>query len=469
MFNKLAVFGMLWLHGGFAHGKQWDVPTYLNKSLDLDENIKTAKIQRQISQANYESATDTFQNSLEVRPNIYRRELSLPNSTTGTLSDSRTGMTFDMKQILPTGSLLGLQGTRFFEKANPKFNGLNSDYKIYFEQALWKNAFGSMYRERRESASFRIQQMATAETRALIESCLSSLELYLNAYLSQEEIKIYQQVYNDGEKANSLAESGYQQKLLRKVDYLNAQSDFFRVKTELVKAKAMYQQRMSLFKTKIIEEISDDDTLSEPQGYFSQIQPPKVLKIEDVVAYQSAKAKIEAESAAYKAKRSESRSDISLGVASGKTTSVSQATATTFGEAVQDTLEVYLRFRLPIINKTLSADVSNAHYNMQVAEIEKSLLERQIRQQFAQLNIDEKNFNEQIEISQKNQKIKNLQLNEARKLLQVGRIQFEEYVRYRDSYFTEKTNELRLKSSLWQTKAKLAQFDDRIVHYCQGS
>lgn len=461
----LVLFGMT-----PVQAKTWDIQGYLQASLELDENLKSAHLQQQISMANYDSATDTFQNSLELRPNYYRRELKLPYSTTGALSDARTGMTFDMKQSLPTGSMVGFLGTRYFEKANPDFNGLNSDYKLYFEQALWRNSFGAMFRGQKESAESRVRQMSVTETKTLVDSCISSLELFLNAYLSQEEMKILEQVYKDGERAYSLAETGFQQRVLRKIDFLNAQSDFLRLKNELVKAKTLYEQRLAAVQFKISGETSlQRDIFNDPRSYFEQMTTPTILKMDEVMSYQAAIAKLEAESAAYRAKKSGSRSEVNVGVAGGRTTSISQATATTFGEALQSTVEVYVRLKLPLINKTLTAEVSNAFYNMQLAEIEKSLLERQIRQQFSQLTLDETYLREQIDIAVKNQKIKSQQLDEARRLLRVGKIQFEEYVRYRDSYFTEKTNELRLRSSLWQAKAKLAQFDQKIVNYCRGA
>jgi len=439
---------------------------FIKRYLELDEEFQQSGWQKKNAEADLGKARDYFQNTLTLQPTHSKSENSTEGNVIPYVEQSRDSIGGSMTQTLPTGSILGAEGTYYFDDVNPRLPGLNSEYRLYFEQSLWRNSFGSLFRRRVDAAEARVEQFDWGEDRVMLDSCIASVELYLNTYLTQEQSRIAQQVYQDAQKAKKITEQGYDQRVVRKIDYLNSRSDYLRVQTEALQAQTSWEQRMNTFKIKIAAGDASAFELKEPDAFFSRIQFNPNLNIAESVHAREAVARMNADHANYRAVSNESRPQVNLGVSVARRTSVIAAGAF-LADIQSDQMDIYLKLELPLINRTRRGNIDSAFAQYKISEIERSQVERQLRDDFQKLLLNEKQFTEQIKLSKENQNIKGQQLNEAQKLLRIGRIEFEEYVRYRDSFFDEKVNELQLKTNLWQTRTRLGQYDSSLFQVCR--
>jgi outer membrane protein TolC len=275
------------------------------------------------------------------------------------------------------------------------------------------------------------------------------------------------QAFEVAEKAKKIAENGFKQSFLRKIDYLNSQSDYLKVKNDRLRVQAELEQRLNTLKVQAEEEGLSSE-LANPDDFFEKVPLISQLPKEQILKLQSLTAQIEAQRLQYYAEKNRARSAVDLGAETRRTQSL-QASNTGLLNAQQEVTQVYLRLQLPIINKTLKADVAMAHHNWMMSEFEKQKQEKLILDQFFQNLTQFKNRQNQQQIALENIKIKKAQLQEANKLLRIGRIEFNDYVIYRDSLLNEELGLLRIQSALWQLKARLAQYDTTFLKKCKDT
>ncbi len=445
--------------------KPLELTTYIKRNLVVNEQIQQADLQKLIANEKKNRASDFFQNSLTLQPGFYIRDFK--SDLGNAFHEERNSLYGMFKQRLPTGSVIGAESTYFLDDVNPTVGGLNNEYRIFIEQPLWRNSFGSLWRRQQDSASAEVLQQEITLQATIVDSCLTSTENFLNAYVSQAENILYLQAYKVAEKAKKIAERGFANSFLRKIDYLNSQSDFLKVKTELLRTQTEVQQRFNTLRVQA-EDQNFQGPILDPKSFFDKTPLVQELNKENVLKLQALTAQIEAQKQNYFAEKNKNRSAVDLGA---ETRSSRSVLPTTFGliDAQQEITQVYLRLELPLINKTMRAEVATAFHNWQLSEFEKQKQEKLIIDQFFQNLAQFKNREEQHKISLENVKIKQAQLSEATKLLKIGRIEFNDYVIYRDSLLIEEVTLLRVQTTLWQLKARLAQYDTSFLNQCKDA
>lgn len=462
---------ILFISMGYAQDSQevqWSFKSYLQEFLKQDEKFFEAQYNKEVTTGNAQSDFDVFQNTLELQPTYTNTELSTPN---GNFFQERSNIEGKITQLLPTGSTLSLSGNKFYDDPNNALGGLDLEYNVFFEQALWQNAFGYGTRSLKKSARARIEEATYAENQALLDSCLNAAEVYLAAYLGQEKKLLSEELLNDSQKALSIARRGYDRRILRKIDFLNARSDFLQVKATNLNAKMNYEQTLSTLLTRVAKfNVKTLPSLSEPNTFFAQMQVPTVFDKEKIESLKRSLASIEADKHSYYAVKSQNRSKVNFGFNGGHSQRLSATgvSAGAFNQNDTDYVQVYLKLELPIVNRTQDGAIDASFYQWQISQVQNQRLEKDLRNQFKQLHVEIEKLESELKISQENQNIKKQQLKEAERLLKVGKINFDDYTNYRDSFFSEKENELDIKSSLWQNKTKLSQFGDNLGPYCRG-
>ncbi|MBY0384562.1 TolC family protein [bacterium] len=442
-----------------------DLASYIKKNLLVNEDILQADIRKLISQEKKNRASDVFQNSLTLQPGFYNRDFS---SEAGPgFHEERTSVYGLFTQRLPTGSVIGAESTYFLNDVNPTVGGgMNQDYRFYIEQPLWRNSFGSLWRRQQDSANAEVEQMSFSVQATLVDSCITSAENFITAYVSQEESRLYKEAYEVAEKAQQIAQNGYAKSFLRKIDYLNSQSDFLKVKTDTLRTEADFKQKLNTLRVQ-----SEDENLvqklNSPQNFFEKTPLVTQMQKEQIYKLQSLNSQVEAQKQQYYAEKNRNRSAVNLGAETRTVKSVSVVSGSGIVDTQQDISQIYLRLELPIVNKSMRADVATAYNNWQLSEYEKQKQEKLIVDQFYQNLTQFKNREEQLKIAQENIKIKKSQLQEGQKLLKIGRIEFNEYIIYRDSLLNEELGLLRVQAALWQLKARLAQYDSTFLNQCK--
>lgn len=447
----------------------WTFSTFLREFLEEDENYTRAKIDRKVADSQYLVASDLFQSTLSLQPTYLKTKTLYSDGITPDVEQSRKSLQGSLRQILPTGTEFNFEGTHFLDDVDPFLGGTNKQYNGFIEQSLWRDAFGYGSRSRRSAAEENIEGFKQAEEKALLASCINAAEVYLSAYLGQEKRRIRDDAFKDSKKALDIAKRGYDQRLLRKIDYLAARADFIQVQASQIKASLDQEKSISTLNIRVARwEAPQLVPLSEPDSFFNNINYPKEFVKDNVAAYKESLAKVESGKYNYYAIKSENRSRVNLGLGAGRSTRVGATPSSpNFTDTDNDFVQIYLKLELPIINRTQDGNVSASYYQWQKSETEAHLVEKDLRDQFSQLHLEQQRLKKELELSTENQDIKKQQFEEAKRLLSAGKLDFVDYIRYRDSFLDEKENTLNIKSDLWQSRAKLAQYDSNFVNYCR--
>jgi outer membrane protein TolC len=448
---------------------QWSFSSYLKEFLEEDENYVRAKLDKKVSESQYLVASDLFQNTLTLQPTYLKTKTLYSDGATPNVEQSRKSLQGGFQQLLPTGTSINFEGTHFLDDVDPFLGGLNKQYNGTIEQSLWRNAFGYGSRSKRASADSNVQGFAHAEEKALLNSCINAAELYLSAYLGQEKRKIRDDAFQDSKKALDIAKRGFNQRLLRKIDYLSARADFLQVQAQQIKAALEQEKSLSTLNIRIARWTTPQLVpLQQPDDFFNSINYPKVFIKDEVPAYKESLAKVESGRYDYYALKSENRTRVNLGLSAGRSTRLGATPSSpTFTNTNNDFVQIYLKLELPVINKTQDGNIGASYYQWQKSENEAHLVEKDLRDQFIQLQIEQQRLSKELEFSKENQDIKKQQFEEAKRLLSAGKLDFVDYIRYRDIYLEEKENTLNIKSNLWQSRAKLAQYGNDFGRYCR--
>lgn len=468
----LLIYSILLSLGALAETKepvassQWSFQAYLQQYLQKDEAYLQAQLNTKQTTASNQSFFDLYQNTLTLQPSWNETK---QDSSFGVFQQDRFGVEGSINQSTPLGTNISLSAFKFLDDPDPTLGGLDMQYEWSLEQPLWRDSFGVSSRTFRKAAEATIKGASYAEQQSLMENCLEAAKAYLDSFVRQEQKALREQIFSDSQKALSIARRGYNRKVLRKIDFLAARADFLKVKADLLTDRLLYDQAMSAFYTRISTPTASSN-LVDPSSFFAQVPVPKAYDAERVIRLLQSREETQASELNYKATKSNSRSAVNLGV-SGRhveTLGATAAAAGSFNQNQTDSIQVFLRFELPLINKTLRGDTQSRFYQWKISQLTQQRLEKDLKIQFRQLHLEQDKVRSEIAITNENEKIKRQQLREADRLLKSGKIEFADYVRYRDSFYLEKQKLITLRSTLWQGAMQLAQYGSQLGSYCRG-
>lgn len=447
----------------------WDFTSYLKEFVDEDESYQKASYDLRIANAQYRVASDLFQSTLTLQPTYLTTKTLYSDGLTPNVEQNRKSLVAGLRQSLSLGTQFSFDGTFFLDNVDPHLGGINRQYNASIEQPIWRNAFGLGGRSRRNSADLNQEGASHARDKALLASCISAAETYLSAFLVQEKLKIREEAFKDSQKALDIARRGFDRRLLRKIDFLAAKADFLQVQANKINAKTERDKSLNTLYVRVARwQGFEEAVLTEPAAFFMGLMTPTDFSKEEMPAYQETMAKVTSGRYTYQAAKSENRSLVNLGISGGRSTRVGATPSTpAFSATNNDFVQLYLKLELPIVNRTQNGNISSSYYQLQKAEADLRRMEKDLQSQFVELQLQRKKLEEQLKLSTENQQLKKQQFQEAQRLLNVGKIEFVDYIRYRDTYFSERENNLDIKSNLWQSRAKLAQYGSDMGKSCQ--
>lgn len=448
--------------------KPLSIQSYLSQFFQKDEDVKEVFLSRQRDLAQNRALTDVFQNQLTLTPDYTSTELDSPLG--GSFEQQRWRLSTRFEQQTPYGLGLNLEGAKFFDDPDPAIGGLDQDWTISLEQSLWNNAFGFAARSAQRQFEQRAQELKFTEKQSLQESCVTGAELYINAYVRMKRNEIAQGRLKDAKRALNISESGFRRRLLRKIDVLTARADYVRVESVAVSRKTDFEKSLSELYFRLEENPQIQSSLDSPEDFFSEVPRLGAFNAETSYQWLSASASTQAEEQSYLETKSRRRSTVNLGASwnQRQTLGATGNSAGQFNLNEINSLNVFLRVELPLINKTWQGEVASQHLNWQLAQVYERRVKKQISDDFRRLQLDEQQSVKSLELTTKSLGFRKKQLTEAQRLLNAGKIEFNDYIQYRDNYFQEQENQLESLSLFWQSRIRQAQYSDKLGAYCMG-
>ena len=439
---------------------QMNLAKYLKIYLSHDEELKNSDLQIQISQSQLDKASDLYQSQLTLgtsQNHIERNSSTIPYERI-----TRMGGSFI--QNFASGTSLSLDINKYLESSALSLLGVSADYSLSIHQELLKNSFGSLDREvkTRAESEFRLSQ--SQHQNQMLKSCYTGIQIFINAYSSQQNLNTFEEILKDSNQTLQFSEDAYKKKMLRKIDILSARADNLRIQSQQARAQKEYQKRIS----SLISPISAKNIspkLDNPSQTFLRWKLKFKIDPTQSFTYKEREQKLLSTESALKISKNSARHQLDLGFTVGRRGGVVQRSSKILNE---NYVNLSLTMDWPIFNKTNEATVAQAQYERDIAIYDKQRKIEDLLEQQDHLREDLKLSHEQLQISWKKMKIYGQQIKEAKRLLKAGTLEFEDYIRYRDTYLSERLQSISLQNKLWNIKAQLVWLHNNFTLLCGG-
>jgi len=436
---------------------------YLSVLLEQNEELKSAELNVKIANENLRITEDLYQTSVTVTPSQTTSNYQFSKDT------KTTDVNFELSQLLPTGTNVSLKGTRILDNSLEQRSYQGSTDSIVITQPLYKNSFGELFRKDISAAEFALAASKKQRDLQKINTCLQGIESFASTYRFQEQVKIYTEIEKTSGNLLALANRLRKKRLIRKLDLLSARADYLRIHSLLLEAQKDHQQSISTLSQYLNsnETNKENETLflANPTMGFRKFPHLITFNVSTNASYLESINILRSKELAVKAAQSTARSDVDLFLETGNTKGRVEINSG-YPKFEDSFVTVGLKWTLPLNNQTLKANIAKADFERQIAQNNISLKERNLKSEFEQLIIQIKNLNQQLTISKSKSDKYRDQVKEADRLLNAGKLEFEEYYRYRDALLNENIDALKLKQSYWQQKSLLAAIDHKTGLLC---
>ncbi|MCB0411621.1 MAG: TolC family protein [Bdellovibrionales bacterium] len=463
------VFGLAeW--GSKAHSAALSLDSYLHTYLAQSEDLKIARSNVKSSEADVRIARDIWAAQFQLEPKVTHTDQDLTSLSSGTRSkfyERQTSVDGKWIQSLPLGIDLEFNGNKNLEDLDPTFQYEEYRYSGSLIFPLWRNAFGSADRnDIHNSESLRTAAQNRFEVE-LLGQCLKGIDLYLQAYNQLGKARVSREKFETAREALKIAEHAYGRRLIREVDVLSARVEFLDAESEL--EALLRDEEVSL---KELELNAPDLMLNTTGSSPVQLAVPEWPKEEfpnepDFASYPELKAAQRAAEAAEWAMKSEQnrrRLKVDLGVTAGQ--SKGRAVQKEFYSYTNEFFGFFLRMEWPF-NHTDRAQIEKTSEESFRQRQEVQKIDKALKLQWAEAKGDLRVSEAQLKLS--NEKIKHDEKRRKRafELLRGGRIQYDEYLRYSQSYFAASMRQIELETSVFGQAMTLMQLTGRLPRFCE--
>lgn len=476
--SLLVLVGCFILTAGYSSlvsGNPLTIDTYLKMYREKSSALKQAKLDEQTTTNNLRISEELVKSSLKLEPGYHRNNKSTTSTVEGDPPEDESsreisyGYSGTLSQTLPWGTTLGLKSELLkLESTDNKVYDPVRSHSFFLSQPLWQNRLGIMADHRIKAA--RIKQEATTHESDHIQqqTCIDGINLFAKAFVNQQRYVIMNKILSDSKKLLNATEAHYRRGLATKIQYLSAQSDLIQSKTQQLTMKKEFQ----LAKIDLQKSIIDltFTSLENPQEFLEQVSSLPPTSSSQVHPKMSAlKKAIEASEVDVFIARERTKPLAALNVEVGKKTSENHFP---WGRSSVETItnenywQVGFSIELPINEHSKDYEVQNA-LNQQIAlSLSLEELEKEIAGSIQKEQETLDSFKESREYNIKNIKIMEKQLQEAKKMLDHGKIEFEDYIRYRDRELTQKLEYWHLSYLIWITSVKIKELTTGLSKNC---
>lgn len=445
---------------------------YLKLYLRFDESFQQRLQDSRDGQQNLEMASDFYQSSFNFRAERSERDTSFPVFPGQNFEENRNSLTGTYSQDLKWGMQAEFQGRRFIGKSNPALGSIDEEYNLSLSQSLWKNPLGKLSLTRQKKRQLQLEELKIQEKIQLAQSCQSGLSLYLDAWGAAESYKIVKEMEGISEKALRAADTAFQKRLMREIDLLSAQTDRIDARElssrTLVKRDQTFLALLNYSQEFGQENLKNEDIqypdlslplnfLNEKTDHFSPEDSFQVMAQE--------KALMAAQLNSEQVQREE-RSDVSLGVSLGR-----REGDVNIGAVVTDyqeeTAQVFIEMDWPVFNKSRDARRVKAKILQRKAELTRRQTQREILEKFHELKTRRRELLKQIEMAYDKIEVSQKQVEQAMRLIQTGKIEFEDFARFRKGLLQARVSAVELRQQLVKEQAQLSMLGPGLLNRCK--
>ena len=433
---------------------------YLQVYLSHDEELKNFDLRSQVAQSQLEKAQDLYQSQLTLEPLQTHTERNSP-----TLPYERvTRIGANLTQKLASGTSLRLGTNRYLESSVSSLLEVSGDYSLSIHQELLKNSFGSLDREVRNRAASNFKLSQLQYQNQMLKSCYKGMKIFINAYSSQQNLIIFEEMLKDSDRTLQFSEKAYEKRMLRKIDILSARADNLRIQSQKLQAQKEHKNKMSSL-THPISENKVFFKLENPSQIFLRWKLGAKKKPLQLLTYKEQEQKVLSSESTLKISKNSARHQLGLEFTMGRREGAFQR----IGKALdEDYINLSLTMGWPIFNKTRKAIVAEARYERDIAIYNRQRMAEELSEQQDYLSEELKSSRERLQISRQKIKLYRQQIKEAKRLLRAGKLEFEDYIRYRDIYLSERVQSISFQNESWNKKAQWAWLQNNFTLLCRG-
>jgi|GEM_PF-4872068 len=445
---------------------------YLKLYLRFDESFQQKIEDSKDGQQNLQLAEDFYQSSVNFRAERSERDTSFPVFPGQDFEENRNSLTGTYSQDLKWGMQAEFRGRRFIGKSNPALGAIDEEYNISLSQSLWKNPLGKLSFTRQKKRQFLLEELKIQEKVQLARSCQNGLTLYLDAWGAAESYKIVKEMEGISEKALRAADMAFQKRLMREIDLLSAQAD--RIDARELSSRSLarrdqnflgllnYSQKFGQEELKV-EDI-EYPALSLPLSFLDE-------KEDDFDLEES--FQVMAEEKAFKAAQlntqqvqQEERSDVSLGVSLGR-----REGDVNIGSVVTDyqeeSAQIFIEMDWPVVDKSRDAMRAKAMILERKAELNHRQTKREILEKVHELRTNRRELLKQIDMAYDKIEISQKQVKRAMGLIKTGKIEFEDFARFRKGLLQARISTVELRQQLVKEQAQLSMLGPTLLNRCK--
>jgi outer membrane protein TolC len=408
------------------------------------------------------AANSIFSLSFDLTPTFTKREYEFPSNISYGQKNYEIAPSLTQKLITGTNISVGA-GYDVSERSDLSVNQTNSTYTFSIEQSLWKNSFGE---QNFALANYRNVQANTTsiETKMMKQTeCINAVLLYNKAYTSQATTELISLMFMQSKKVFNVAKRNYKKRLLSKINYLSAQADWLNMQDRAAKAVNEHNNN----RADISKWIELDSTIFVDP--FKQANQELSIKQAKEHSFQSKVAdnRVKEKASYYKYIKSKNKAEVNLFAKAGKENIANDFSFSTTGDNENYYIKGGVQISLSIFDKSEDVESANALIATRIAEQERALerekeliTELQLAQNIEYLTNAIENGIEKIKIYKERTKA-------ASRRLRSGKIEFQDYIAYRDSYLQEQISQFNRKHQFLEQKMKLVSLSQTTPKFCE--
>ncbi len=458
-----------------------NIESFVKRYVELNESARLATLELTKGEQRRRLGTNFYKSQLTLIPAQDHKEQIFEDRTTRSSFDfyeQRTHLTGAYTQDLPIGLQMDLKGQEYFASSNPNLSVIDRDYSVSFRQSVWRNAFGRRTHLLRSQWEHQLRALDLQRMDKIAEICFEAMRIYSEAFEQQERVRVQQSIFQTSSQALQIAETGFKNRLLRRLDLLSARSDHL-VQEETLKLEqsqlevVLSRIQISLLHPEELPKAMEQAplSLSAPTSWFAKVEEEVLKTIADESTESLQLQKAQAELQASEAQKvvivdqQRSRIDLGLGVGYREGRMLSQSSLSDYSE---NYVRLFLEMEWPVFSQSPTAERRLGVLNVMEAQIEATRRSRSDADLAAQSSLDLDRLRQQIYLSERRLALRNDEVMEAFALFRSGRLEFDDYLRYRDRQANDQMRLLRLTQEKQKVLADVARLRAHSYSLCNG-
>lgn len=442
---------------GMAQAASLSLETFVQSYLEQSSKVKNANSTLEQAIVKEEASRDPYKTTLSQTGTWQKNELRSPTRQSADLMDLQTSLT----QSLERGMSLSLEhqssltGTNHFSDTQPPTS--KTSLQLNINSRKFNGAYESFMIQ--EAEGIRKARQAQLD-QSLQTECINAARQFVDAYFQQEILSLYQNNLKDAENLNSKFKTLYNLGQIKKISFLSAQQDYQNYQVMFA------EQRLALKKVKIFLASHMHDKmpqqLEKPRPNLIANQPDILsLSIQNSPQIKALEADIDVSKARLALSKLDSQTDFNIYTKAGYTS--------------EDVDGARLKTRYGLIGFKMTLPISDRSFNdaIEIAATSKKIAEETVLSTTKELELSLKqsqatldSLRTRLRIAQKRMEIGELQLAEAKRLVNLARMDITDYIRDRTVTTNHKIAYLQTQMSELKTLLNIRELTNTLPHFC---